>query len=291
MLKFIIIGLVSIFSSTIQAQQRKLENSLLWEISGQNLKKPSYLFGTYHFAGQDFLDTMNVLKEKLQEAKIVVGEVLLDNTLAVKMGPYMKMDNETIDQLLSPADYLKVAAYLKQTTGFDLALFKKMKPVVIQMTILQFTAPKTISEKNIALDQFIQDFAKKNNKKVLGLETIEDQAQLLFGSSLERQAQLLVKNVNEAEKTRQEGEKLYAYYCAQNLNELEKLLHKTEDFTPEELDKMLKNRNQKWMNQLGNLILEGNIFIAVGAGHLIGEEGLINLLRKKGYVVKAISTS
>ena len=290
MIKYLLIGFLSL-SLNSKAQQKKIENSLLWEISGNGLKKSSYLFGTYHFAGKDFIDTMKVLQTKLGMADAIVGELIIDETMVAKLTPHMLMKNNFLDKVLTPDQYQLVAAYLKKISGYDLKLFNSMKPVVVQITMMQFTAPKTISETNPALDQYIQDYGKANNKKLIGLETVEDQATILFGNNLERQKVLLLKSIANEEKIKKEGQKLYDYYITQNLQELEKLFVKSDDYTQEELDLLLKNRNVKWMAQLPTLMQNQSLFIAVGAGHLVGEDGLIKALKVKGYEVKPLNVS
>lgn len=287
---YLLIGFLSLVLPG-KAQQKKAENSLLWEISGKGLQKPSYLFGTYHFAGKDFIDTMKVLQAKLSAADAVVGELIIDNTVAAKLAPYMVMKNNFLDKLLTTEQYQLVASYLKKISGYDLKLFNSLKPVAVQLTMMQFTAPKTISETNPALDQYIQDYGKANHKKLFGLETVEDQAEILFGNNLVRQKELLLKSIADEEKAKAEGQKLYDYYTAQNLEELEKLFVKLDDYTQAELDQLLKNRNVKWMVQLPSLMQNQSLFIAVGAGHLVGKDGLINALRALGYTVKPLTTS
>lgn len=287
---YLLIGLLSI-SLPNKAQQKKTENSLLWEISGNGLQKSSYLFGTYHFAGKDFIDTMKVLQTKLSIADVIVGELIIDSTLATKLAPHMVMKNNFLDKLLTAEQYQLVANYLKKISGYDLQLFNSMKPVAVQLTMMQFMAPKTISATNPPLDQYIQDYGTGKGKKLIGLETVEDQAAILFGNSLERQAELLLKSVADEEKTKAEGQKLYDNYVAQNLQELEKLFIKSDGYTQEEIDQLLKNRNIKWMSQLPGLMQNQSLFIAVGAGHLIGKDGLITALKMRGYTLKPLATN
>lgn len=273
------------------SSQRKSENSLLWEISGKELSKPSYLFGTYHFAGKDFIDTMKVLNAKLNAADAVVGEIVINKDLVMKLMPFMTMKGNTLDQLLSPEEYQLVDAYLSTFPNVRLKAFNTMKPVVVQTMILQFTTPKTFTSSNPAIDEYFQTYAKANQKKTFGLETAEDQAKVLFGASLERQKELLIKYVKESEKNKIEGKKLYQSYIEQDLGALEKLFSDTSYYTASEMNLMLKNRNDKWLVQLPMLMKDQSLFIAVGAGHLIGKDGLIEGLRRQGYKVKPIATN
>ncbi len=288
-INYVLICFLSI-SLSANAQIKKAENSLLWEITGKGLTKPSYLFGTYHFADNGFVDTMKVLNEKLKSADAVVGELVMDKTLAMKLVPFMVMKDNSLDKILTPEEYKLVDDYVKQFPGYELKMFNKMKPVVVQTMILQLTAPKTFTATNPALDEYLQTYAKENAKPVMGLETVEEQAGILFGNSIERQKELLLKSIKDAEKNKQESIDLYNYYIAQDLEKLEKLFADNQDYTQDEMDQLLKNRNQKWMAELPPMMQKQSLFIAVGAGHLFGKDGLIKGLKAMGYTLKPVST-
>jgi uncharacterized protein YbaP (TraB family) len=278
-------------SLTASAQNKKETNTLLWEISGKDITKPSYLFGTYHFADKGFVDTMKIVNEKLKGADAVVGEILvLDKGIAMKLMPFMMMKDTTLDKLFTPSEYKIIADYIAKFPGYKLEMFNTMKPVVVQTIILQLTAPKTFTTTNPAIDEYFQLYANENNKKIFGLETAEDQAIVLFGSSLQRQKEMLLKYIKEEEKNNRESKNLYRYYIAQDLKKLEKLFADNQSYTVEEMENMLTNRNKKWLAKLPEMMKNQSLFIAVGAGHLIGKDGLIKGLKEAGYTVKPIST-
>ena len=290
LIQYLVLALLGL-SFTGKAQNKKAENTLLWEISGKGLQKKSYLFGTYHFADKGFIDTMKVLNEKLNQAEAVVGELVMDKDMAIKLMPHMMMKDNTLDSLLTPKEFKMVDDYLKTLGKYDLSKMKKLKPMMIQTLIMQATAPKTFTPTNPAIDQYIQDYGKANQKNVLGLETVEDQAKVLFGSSLVRQKEMLVKSVKESDKMQKETLKLYNSYITQDLSELTKMFADSKDFTPEEMDALLKDRNDKWMAKLPQMMQNQSLFIAVGAGHLVGKDGLISGLKAKGYILKPVATN
>ena len=277
-------------SLSANGQKKNPNNTLLWEISGKELIKPSYLFGTYHFADKGFVDTMKVLNEKLAAADVIVGEVIMDQTMALKLMPFMLMKNNTLDQLLSEKEYLLVDNYLKKLGKYNIKMFNTFSPMALQTFILQFTSPKTFTATNPAIDQYFQDYSKENKKELIGLETIEEQGVALFSSSLQRQKEMLVKFIKQEKKNKKVAEKLYTDYISQNLTATEKTFAKLDDFTPEEADRLLKNRNEKWLQKLPKLMQNKSLFIAVGAGHLVGKDGLITRLKAMGYEVKPLAT-
>ena len=167
-IKYLFIFFLSIALSA-NAQKKNPNNTLLWEISGKELTKPSYLFGTYHFADKGFVDTMKVLNEKLAAADVIVGEVIMDETMALKLMPFMLMKNTTLDQLLSEKEYLLVDNYLKKLGKYNIKMFNTFSPMALQTFILQFTSPKTFTATNPAIDQYFQDYSKENKKELKNL--------------------------------------------------------------------------------------------------------------------------
>jgi uncharacterized protein YbaP (TraB family) len=278
--------LLCLFVLTTYGQ--KGNKSLLWEISGNGLKTPSYLFGTYHLAGKSFIDSLSTVKTYFNTCKTVAGEIVIDSTMVTKVGAAMMFkDSTTLDKIFTPAQYKLVNDYVKQVTKMDLAVFNHFKPATVSTLLSAFTAPKTITATNPALDMYFQEEAKRLNYKVIGLETAEDQIDLLFNDPIADQKKQLLKSVLKKDKEKKSGEQLYSLYLQQDLDGIEKLMNADDD-TPELTDRMLKNRNLKWIAELPAIIKEQPTFVAVGAAHLVGKYGLIKQLRLKGYTVKAV---
>ena len=290
LLQYIFLIFLSV-SLPANAQTKNPDNTLLWEISGKDLTKPSYLFGTYHFADKGFVDTMKVVNEKLAVADMIVGELIMNEELPVKLMPYMMLKNNSLDKILSQKEYKLIDSYLRKLGNYNLDAFKMFSPMALQTLIIQLTSPKTFTDTNPAIDQYFQDYGKANKKEVIGLETLEEQAEILFGGSLKRQKEMLLKYVKDEKKNKIEAQKLYKDYINQNLEATEKTFSKLDGFTAEEADKLLKNRNTKWIEKLPALMQNKSLFIAVGAGHLVGKDGLIKGLRAQGYTVKPVATN
>ena len=267
-------------------------SSLLWEVTGKGLPAPSYLFGTFHFINSRFVVEHPMIEDKLQKTSAVVGEIVFDSTTTATLMRVGVMPGQTLDQLLSPADYQKTGAYLKQISGYDIALFKALKPMMLGATLMAMEWQKSHPEQKAtdpAMDAYFQEWARKNGKAVKSLETVEEQAKLLFDDlPLARQTALLMEAVNKQEENRQLIRQMDSCYRSQALECLRGLLYGKSGYQPEEIKKLLDDRNQKWMNQLPTLFQQRPTFVAVGAGHLVGEAGLIHLLRKQGYTVKPV---
>lgn len=274
------------------AQKPATENSVFWEIQGKDLSEPSYLFGTFHLMGKSYVDSLTNVMTKFRSSSIVVGELLMDSTLSMKMMMAARMQETTLDKLLTPEDFQKTAAWLKDVSGYDLKMFNNMNPMTVQiflMTMLQQRYFPLDPKLDTPMDMYFQDEAKKERKKVVGLETFEVQVNALFHQfSLRRQTEMLVEFVKEKEKAQGDLLIMNKSYREGKLDRLEELLS-AQTYSVAESQVMLDNRNKKWMEQLPALMKEGQTFIAVGALHLTGYNGLINLFRMAGYSVKPVN--
>ena len=271
----------------------QVENSIFWQVSGKDLPHPSYLFGTFHLMGAKYVDSLLHVMEKFNESKALVGELLLDSTMTVKMMVAARLHETTLDKLLKPEEYLATAAWLKELSGYDLKIFNGINPMTIQiflMTMLQQKYFPLQGSSDIPMDLYFQQRGKKEGKKLVGLETFEVQVNALFNQfPLKRQAEMLVEFVNEKEKAKGELILMNKSYRDGDLVKLEELLA-IQTYTEQEAKVMLDDRNKKWFEQLPSLMKEQQTFVAVGALHLSGENGLINLFRNAGYTVTPLSS-
>jgi len=280
------------FSITLSAQTKKATNSLLWEISGNGLKKPSYLFGTHHLIPAKFADTMKVLQEKLQSADAVVGEIVMDSTMQKKMAPFLMMKDNTLDSLLTKAEFKEVEDYFKtKQPGFELKQLNNFKPAMVSLMIMLFDNPDMLKDVGEGIDNSFQAYAKKNAKSLYGLETAEYQGALLFDGDLQKQKKALLKSIREIAKSKQKMQELKTYYLTQDIDKLTDLFKIQDEENKEFITELLKNRNKRWLDQLPTMMQNQSLFIAVGAGHLVGAEGLIKGLQLKGYILKPVATN
>ena len=280
---------VIIAVSTIQAQ-------LLWKITGNGLKHPSYLFGTHHLIPIQFLDSVPGLFKAFNECETVVGEMVLNNLDAsAKIQQAAVMPNhKKISDLLTEEEYKFVDNELKATLKFELKEVSIMNPSLI-LTMYEMEKYKKLTgfSDDKQSDSYFQLVAAEKEKKVLGLETIEQQIALLFSNgSLEHQVKILVESMRKKDDMLKEMILLNKLYKAGKLNDLF-LLSKGKgaitDMTDEEFRKMADDRNSYWITKLHSMMHDSACFIAVGALHLPGQNGLLKLLEKEGYKLSPVS--
>ncbi|MCO5230427.1 MAG: TraB/GumN family protein [Chitinophagales bacterium] len=266
------------------------DKTLLWQVSGNDLSSPSYLFGSIHvISAEDFEVGENVVK-KLNQSKRLVIEMDLDNvnSLAVANASILP-DNKTVKDYLNDEDYLTLETFFAEELGTPLSLFKtayaRLKPFFLQQMIYVRYLGNNTSSYEVEL----MDLIKEKNGEIAGLETLEEQLSFIDKmSSLEDQYQSLIKAIHEDDEQKKFLDTLIMTYQSKDIQKLYEMTISQEDFK-DITNTLLDQRNLNWIPKIESFMHKGTSFIAVGAGHLGGPIGLISLLRKEGYKVEPIS--
>ena len=297
MKKTVLVFMLAIATCSVYAQEAYKSGSVLWKISGRDLAEPSYLLGTLHFKSGEYLDSIPGVRTAFQSCNQVVGEIPMADMAGLQMQMMQAMmmtPDTTYKMLYSEEDYLFVNEQLVSLTGSGLEQLGAMKPAAVQLTVIALAYMKYFPNINLmnTLDLLIQSEAAKDEKPVLGLETADDQIRVLFGiMNLQRQADVLLCNLKNIDQLMAVIPEQIDAYNHGDLNKLYQQLDDTEicPSPPSEFDALNKDRNIAWMKKLPQMMKEKSSFIAVGALHLAGKEGLLNLLEKAGYTVEAVS--
>jgi uncharacterized protein YbaP (TraB family) len=138
------------------------------------------------------------------------------------------------------------------------------------------------------VEEEIMKVAKQDKKEIKGLETMEFQASVFDSIPYEWQAKELLKNIDSSEFYKKEFDTMLVVYKTQQLETMGTLLNKSEFGSDNYEDLLLTTRNKNWVQQLKTIMKNESVLVAVGAGHLAGDKGLISLLRKEGYVVRPL---
>ena len=283
--------IVLILSFTISAQN--LEKSLLWKIYGKDVKDTSYLYGTIHMIEKKDFVVSKTLKNRFKKTESLVMEIQLDMDSAANA--FIKENalypnGKSIKDYLNETDYNFFQTYLKDSMKLGVIKVKiceMMRPFYAQSLIMADQMKKSES-----YEKTFHKMAKKKEK--LGLETIQEQMTILAGGELQTQVNEFIKEMKNGKlDAENEMAKLVQFYKNQDVqglyNEMiasmEKEGGKMGGVTKEDF---LDNRNKRWIPKLVQLMNTKTIFITVGAGHLAGENGVIQLLRNQGYIVSPI---
>ncbi len=266
---------------------QKDDNTLLWEVSGKGLPGPSYVFGTFHLMCRQDIQFSDNLKRALTFSKEVYMELDMDDPATLMGGVmFMNMNNgKKLGDLLTKEEYTRVEQYFKDSLKMPLALLQSMKPSMAGALMY----PKMLPCKSVSgVEEQLMALAKKDKKEIKGLETMAFQASVFDSIPYDVQAKELVKSVDSAAKYRLYFDTMIMVYKSQRISEIEKLFAKSEFGMADNAEVLLYGRNRNWVKQLMNIMKAEPVFVAVGAGHLVGDRGLIALLRKEGYTVKPI---
>lgn len=270
--------------STLQAQS--LEKSLLWEISHSEIKQPSYIYGTIHMTCETTLN--DKVKSAIKNTQLLVLEIDMDDPkMASSMMRHMIMsDSKSIDKMLSPEDYSFLSDFTKTHLSMPLDLLKTVKPFMISAMFY----PKLLDCPVQSVENNLMLLSKAQGNEVLGLESIEDQMKAIDSIPYEDQVTDLLRSAkdNLQEHTEQFRSMLELYH-EEDIEGLLKLIEDDETWSVAQYQNaMLYDRNKNWIPKIEEFSKSQPTFIGVGAAHLAGEEGVLNLLRKAGYTIKPI---
>jgi uncharacterized protein YbaP (TraB family) len=284
-MKKLLLVLPYLFSALFSFAQAPNENSLLWKISGNGLTSPSYLYGTIHLMCPDDIDIRPNLSSAFNKTQQLYLEVDMDDLtgMAKMVFGMMMTDGSTLKTLLDEKDYDSLAVIYKKQTGMSLGAMSRMKPIMLMSTIY----PSLLGCQPEGWEQAFMKMAKEKKMELLGLEKVEDQISVLDSIPYKVQAEMFLKTMYNLDSTKASFEKMVEVYKKQDLQQLNEMTTSDEDYGDYE-DIMLEKRNRNWIPVMTEAMKEKPSFFAVGAAHLVGDHGVINLLRQKGYKVTPV---
>ncbi|RZK14258.1 MAG: TraB/GumN family protein, partial [Flavobacterium sp.] len=265
---------LSILLFTSQCFSQLANNkTLLWKISGKDLKSPSYLFGTIHMICADDILVSDSLKAAIKQANKVYLELDMDNMFELmSVMNKMKMRGDTtLSQLLSADEYQKVKSFFTTNKGLiPFSMLETYKPMLSASTLMQGSLDCDNAQ---AMEQLVMKEAKRSGIGIKGLETMAFQMSIFDSIPYGLQAKQLLQYVENygKDKENKEFEELTIAYRNQDLNKLDSLTKKEEGGIDQFTEIMLYNRNADWVKKLAALMPSGSLVVAVGAGHLPGD--------------------
>jgi uncharacterized protein YbaP (TraB family) len=261
--------------------------SLLWKISGKGLKEPSYVFGTFHMMCKDQFHISQPMEDALLSCKKYYGELDMDDPkMQENMKEFAKLkDGKTIDSYMEPKEFAAFDKKYQSVTGMSLMLFKEYKPFLGMSFLILKTVPCSAT---VQPETELMHLAQKKQIEVLGLETIEQQLNLLNKEPIDSQLAAMHKMVNNFDSSKQVMSEMIQVYLKKDVNALYQYM-KEKGVNDNFESNMLIKRNKNWIPKMKTAMKESPSFFAVGAGHLGGKSGVLALLRKKGYQLEPIN--
>lgn len=282
--------LLPLYPSDIQAQTKKTANdsALLYEITGRDLKAPSYLFGTIHLICQKDMFPSEKLKSYLNQTEQLLLEFDMDDPAIIQKAVKASMlpDGKTLKDYVKAEEYAKIDELFKDYLGVSFDVLQTYKPLVSRTYLL--SSPKVLGcQPPVVYDNFLAQAAVAAKMPVIGLETVEQQIAVIDSEPLEKQINALNDAVANPQKGFNDFRNLYQAYLTQNSESVYKQIvsQMKADY---DLKKFLDERNLNWIPVIEKNMASMPSFVAVGGGHLGGKKGVVKLLREKGYKLKPI---
>ena len=282
------------FQNNATAQASKTEskqanpNSLLWKISGKDLTKPSYILGTMHaICAEDYFFNEEMERAFSGIESLVLEVDLSDPNMAAQVQEQLVLpkDKKFSDYFNSEDEFLAFSAQLQRVKEIDIEQYKQFKPFILisALAMKEFTCPATVS-----YEMNLMQMAQTRGIPVLGLETMQSQFELFEKMKDADIRALLLDAVYPGPETNERNLQMIENYKTQNIDGIYEAMRESAELKNHEKE-LLTDRNVAWVKKLPSMMKASQCFIALGAAHLPGANGVLQLLRKGGYKVEAVT--
>lgn len=259
------------------------EDAILYRLEGNGLKEPSYIYGTMHMIDAEKFYFPKELRKLISKQDQFIMELESVGNQMEMMAKLMLPADQKLADFFTPEQYDSIKVYFKENMNMEPAMFdmsfSRMKPFVVlqTMTALPFTKKKIES-----YDNEIYGIAEKHDIKIHGLETIDQQLGFFDEMETDDMAKMIMSSMVDTD-TSTLLDRMETAYQNQSLKDLGTIMTSDESFMDTET--LLDGRNIKWVPQIMKLTKDKSCFVAVGAGHLFGEKGILTLLKNEGYTI------
>jgi len=267
------------------------EKSFLWKVRSE--KNSIYILGSIHFLKRESYP----LKKSIEQAFDAVSKLVLEidlqsataeKTRQVTLEKGLFRDGMTLQQNVDKETY-DLAERRARELGIDLRAMNPLKPWLVALMLTTMKLQKLGFDPNYGVDRYLAERAKRSGKSTGGLESLELQIGLLDGLSRRDQEMMLRETLKELDLLDKGVEQLVQFWMKGELGSVEEWLLTGMREYPEVYAKVIVERNRRWLPQIEKMIAQGeNAMVIVGAAHLVGREGVIELLKQRGYTVEQL---
>lgn len=281
------VGLFLPGSGKLQAEGK----SCLWKI--QSGKNAVYLLGSVHLLREDNYPLAGAIEQAFEDSEKLVLEIdfgTLDpvGSQKVMLERGLYKDGKTLQGSLSKEAFDSARKAMK-VSGMDIGKLDRFEPWFVALTVMNLRLQQLGYSPSHGIDMYFFNKAKTGRKEILGLETFEFQMDLLDKLPADTQESMLLQTLSNLEVMETEWNRIIRSWAAGDAEALDSLLLESFKEYPAVYQSLILDRNQNWLPSIERFLTQDkNILIVVGAGHLVGEEGIIAILGKKGYVVEQL---
>jgi uncharacterized protein YbaP (TraB family) len=255
--------------------------SLLWKISRENTATTSYLYGTIHIKDKRVLEFSDSVLTAFEKCDAFAIEVDLNPENLVLLSQRMILpEDQTLMDLFAEEEYQLIKTVVQNIVGVDISLFNKLKPIALLSLVMNYQFANDV---DVSVDEYFYRKATEENIKVIGIESIEEQLEILDSIPND----YIIEYFKNIDSAKEDMETIIELYRSADLDKMLEMMQKDKSMVMIRKN-MLTDRNKKMTERIQPIINEQSTFIAIGAGHLPGNEGIINLLTKAGYIIKPV---
>jgi len=271
------------------AHVRADEKSLLWKVSKGS--SSVYVLGSIHYLRSENYPLKKAILDAFETSKRLVLEIDLNATSGqaaqrLMLEKALFRDGTSLPQNISAETY-QLAAERATQLGIDMGIFNPMKPWFAAINLIAIKLKALGLDPRRGVDQYLAGEAKRRGKPISGLETLDFQIGLLDQLSKQNQEAMLRETVSELDLLDRNIDEIVRSWADGDEAVLAKLLLAGMVDFPEIHQKVIVERNRRWVPEIEKLLEQGSgALIVVAAAHLVGRDGVIEMLKTKGYSVE-----
>lgn len=261
------------------------QNALLWAVNHEDMPDTSYIFGTMHIIPAEDFFFPEEFMTALKSCKNLVTEIDLKSDLGqLDVSQLSQMEHTSLKNLYGKKEYHQLKNAVKKKYDLDLEELDHIKPIFISQML---SKDEISTSEPMYYELYLMLEALSAGLDMSGLETLDEQVSLLDSIPLRVQADMLYEAVMTTNQGEGEYKKMVHLYKNQQLDSLYTMIYADKNIYNYS-GSLIDHRNIRWIPKIETFIRKEPCFIAVGAGHLGGKNGILNLLRQKGYIVKPV---
>lgn len=273
------------------ADAGEISRGALWKVSEGN--NSVYLLGSVHMLKSDGVFFNHQIEQVFNDSQVLVFEVDLKDMATpasqqIILAKGMLPANVSLEKKINKKTYGLARAKTAEL-GLDIASFSRYKPWFFIMTLTMFKLQMLGFSHENGLDTFYYTKATQSGKKILALETFKEQMEMLDSMSKVNQNHLVCRAIKDLDVLEEDINTIIKAWAAGDINKLNTLILKSFNEFPDIYNVLITQRNKKWFKKIESFLKQKeNYMIVVGVAHLAGKEGLVELLKKKGYSVNQL---
>ena len=265
--------------------------STFWKV--ESGKHTIYLLGSIHLLKRDNYPLPQHMDDAFQKSDILVLEIDPDSlelpAVKTKMLTHAMFKDGSNLQSTLPEQTYALAGKKLETLGLSIESLNQFQPWFLGITLAMLKLQELGFDAQYGIDQYFHKKSKQAKKQILSLESVDFQLELFSGMTKDNQHQLLLQTIKDLEVIEEDLGQIISAWEKGVSKALEKSLLKSFQEYPGIQKKILVDRNYSWLDTIKSYLeTDQTYFIVVGAGHLVGKEGVIQLLKKEGYKVKQL---